>query len=278
PPRRRGLEPRPARGPRVVANVVVTRVTARARVGVHMRPASFYELGLAVRPLPTQMDAEGDVSLSFPNGTLSNMYEKGNLKLVNQQGDDEYGIRFKYTLPPWIRLGQRLIKRDAEGREVADLELDISYEFWRVMDAYHVTFNGLLQVYNSTEVLEPMSLKKDWKDTIAVRLGGSWSLLPDRLKLRGGVHYETGAMPETLTNIDFLAYTRMGGAIGLGLTLGPVEVNVAYQHVFQPTREITDSQVAIQRPLDPADEPLYVGNGTYESSFQTLALGLSAQF
>ena len=206
------------------------------------------------------------------------MYEKGNLRLVNEEGQDEYGIHFKYTLPPWVRLGQRFIKRDAEGREVADLELDVTYEFWHLLDGYHVTFDGLLQVYNSTEDLEPMTLAKDWRDTLAVRLGGSWSLWPDRLRLSAGVHYETAAMPEHLTNIDFLGYNRMGAALGLGVSLGAFELNLAYQYVLQPTREITNSRVAIQRPLDPADEPLYVGNGTYESSFQTFALGLGAQF
>jgi len=249
-----------------------------AIIGLHMRPTSYYEIGLAVRPVATQMDAAGELSLTFPDASLGNLHKNGLLKLVDDNGDDEYGIRFQYKLPPWVRLGQRLIKRDAEGREVADLELDVTYEFWHVFDGYHVTFDGRLFFLGNTPELEKMTLEKGWRDTMAVRLGGSWSLVPDRLRLSGGVHFETAAMPDHLTNIDFLGFSRMGAALGVGLSVGPVEVNVAYQYVFQPTREITNSQVAIQRPLDPADEPLYVGNGTYESSFQTFALGLGAQF
>jgi len=82
-------------------------------------------------------------------------------------------------------------------------------------------------------------------------------------------------VPDETTNIDFLGFDRVGGSLGAGLALGGVTIDVAYQFVYQPDRDVTNSEVLVQRPLDPnIDTPIAAGNGHYESSFHTIGLSL----
>jgi long-subunit fatty acid transport protein len=188
---------------------------------------------------------------------------------------DDYGATLKFTLPPWVRLGARYIGRDAEGDETFDVEVDLVYERWSVLEEYRIGFNGKLKAFNRLEELDDVVIPKRWNDTFAIRMGSNFTPLGSWLVFRAGAHFETAAVPEETTNIDFLGFDRLGGSLGAGVALGPLTVDVAYQLVYQPDREVTNSEVIIQRPLDPdVDLPIATGNGTYESTFHTIGLSL----
>ena len=156
-----------------------------------------------------------------------------------------------------------------------DLEVDLVYERWSVLEEYRIGFNGKLKAFNRLEKLEDVVLPKRWEDTFAIRVGSNFTPLGSWLVFRTGAHYETAAAPEETTNIDFLGFDRLGGSVGAGLALGPLTVDVAYQLVYQPDREVTNSEVVIQRPLDPdVDLPIATGNGTYKSTYHNIGVSL----
>jgi long-subunit fatty acid transport protein len=258
-----------------------------AIAGIHATLSPAWEIGLASRLLPVEIDAAGTMTLSAGAGLpkdegLQSLMDNGKVAVVTSncadwEDDcaDDYGATLKFTLPPWVRLGARYIGRDAEGDETFDVEVDLVYERWSVLEEYRIGFNGKLKAFNRLEELDDVVIPKRWNDTFAIRMGSNFTPLGSWLVFRAGAHFETAAVPEETTNIDFLGFDRLGGSLGAGVALGPLTVDVAYQLVYQPDREVTNSEVIIQRPLDPdVDLPIATGNGTYESTFHTIGLSL----
>ena len=258
-----------------------------AIAGIHAALSPSWEVGLSSRLLPVEIDAAGTMTLSAGAGLqegvgLQSLMDSGKVAVVTADcaswEDDcaeDYSATLKFTLPPWVRLGARYIGRDDEGDETYDVEVDLVYERWSVLDEYRIGFEGKLKAFNRLETLEDVVIPKNWNDTFAVRVGSNFTPLGSWLVFRAGAHFETAAVPEETTNIDFLGFDRLGGSLGAGLALGPLTVDVAYQLVYQPDREVTNSEVLIQRPLDPDVElPIATGNGTYESTFHVIGVSL----
>ena len=258
-----------------------------AIAGLHVALSPSWEIGVSSRMLPVEIEATGDMILSAGAGLqegkgLEGLMEAGQVMVVSADCEDaqancdeDYGASMRFTLPPWVRLGARYIGRDDEGDETYDLELDLVYERWSVLEAYEISFDGKLKAFNRLDDLGDVVIPKRWKDTFGVRLGSSFSPMGSWLVMRAGAHFETAAVPDETTNIDFLGFDRVGGSLGAGLALGGVTIDVAYQFVYQPDRDVTNSEVLVQRPLDPnIDTPIAAGNGHYESSFHTIGLSL----
>lgn len=258
-----------------------------AIAGIHAALSPAWEFGLSSRLLPVEIDAAGTMTLSAGAGLqegvgLQSLMDSGKVAVVESscadwEDDcaDDYSATLKFTLPPWVRLGARYIGRDAEGDETFDLEVNLVYERWSVLEDYRIGFDGKLKAFNRLEPLEDVVIPKKWKDTFAIRVGSNFTPLGSWLVFRAGGHFETAAVPEETTNIDFLGFDRLGGSLGAGVALGPMTVDIAYQIVYQPDREVTNSEVIIERPLDPdVDLPIATGNGTYESTFHTIGLSL----
>ena len=76
------------------------------------------------------------------------------------------------------------------------------------------------------------------EDSIAIRLGGSASVLPRKLQIHGGVFYENRAVDPAFANIDSFAFSRVGAGLGVMARFGPVDLMMAYSHIFGETLEV----------------------------------------
>ncbi len=275
-------------------------------IGFWARPWDFLELGLSSRPLPVWFNGKGTVNVDLfgsafqnPDGTYWAADEWGLSDDGTGTGDNTTKATVKFTMPPWIRFGARYFY-GTPGDEVFDVELDFVYEFWRTFDKIGVDMNTQMNVEKNLGkivALGPISIDKKFKDTWSLRLGGDWQVWHERLWLRAGGFYETAASPYAYSSVDFEAFERAGGSLGLSWQFYPrMFLNVAFLHIQQFTRTVSeeDSRIVQQRPgsrCTQSDDksicdPHYatwggtaaVGAGTYSSMVDTISFGVSAGF
>lgn len=257
-----------------------------AIVGAWWRPVPELELALSGRVVPVMLDLEGKFSLSNVPGQTQ--FSASQLEVPGS------AARLDLTLAPTARLGARYRHLDA-GREVFDLELDLVYEAWSVLDRYDVELDGTIKLFVGTEAPDTV-IEKRWRDTLSVRLGGTWNVIaaePDdvwrdgggALQLSLGGYWESGAVPENYEHLDFLGFDRFGIGLGVAGRVGPVRLKASYSHVFQEDREVSEryGKVYQQRPLDPCPESCDGGAGwsgvpanagRFESSYDLVTLGV----
>ena len=263
-----------------------------ATVGLHWRATDWFEVGLSARVVPVHIDAHGILELDFLGETISALNEAGQLGLTKN------GARLQLTLPPVVRLGLRLVGRDSPDDEPwGDIELDVVYEAWSMYEEIGVSFDGALNLASAASdlPLHRLDLPRHYDDTISVRLGGSLRPGLDWLKLSLGGFYESAAAPPETTTVDAAASHRFGIAAGLSFRGGPMELTLAYAHVFELPVDVPENGSAVrqQRPLDPCgppyDDPVacnpvglptgpQVGAGRYTSSASLFTLAVRAAF
>lgn len=240
------------------------RTGATAQIGLWYRPHRRIELGASSRIIPVFLRPRGGVGVDKP-------------ELVA----DELTVEMPLTLPAIVRAGVRYI-HDTGTREVFDIELDAVWENWSTIENYDLEFDGVVNGQELTDLRIP----KNWKDTGSIRLGGDYHVLPRYLTVRTGGFFETAAVRDNYSHLDFPSFTR--GGLGAGITGGyrGVYLTVGYMHVFQEDREVNErvGKVFAQRPLAACPERcgglsgVPANAGRFQSSFDILTLGLDIQF
>jgi len=274
--------------PYASANDVVTTISLSdmfaytAIVGAWWRPSPSFELALSGRILPIQFDAEGKVEIanvSCPEGERCGAsFGENQLQVPNSKA------QLSITMPQTARLGMRY--RGLKGdTEVYDIELDVVYEGWSSIDEYALDLEGQIQLYGNTPV-QDIIIPKRWRDTLSVRLGGTYAVVPETFDISLGGYYEQGATPENYTHLDFLSVDRVGVGAGFTYKTGAFDLSVAYSHVFQEDRTVTETygKVMQQRPVAQCPDGcngfsgVPANAGTFESSVDMLAVAVQAGF
>ena len=238
------------------------RFAPTAIAGAWWRPLPWLELGAAGRVVPVSFEMTGGVSTDKPT-------------LIT----DDLTASFSYELPQTARGGARLIWLDG-GRERADLELNVFWEGWSIIDAYRMEMDGEI----SGQEVQDLEVGKAWQDSVSVRLGTGIQVVPDLLELDLGGYLERGAVPDNYSHLDFPSFDRAGLGAGVVVSLGAFRVAAAYLHVFQEQRRVTEAfgKQFQQRPLRPC--PVDCGGlsgvvanaGTIDSSYDLISLGVEA--
>jgi long-subunit fatty acid transport protein len=222
--------------------------TFNAVLGAWYKPAPFLQFGLSGQVVPTSIVAHSTLAVTPIGGALS----PGSVTLTrgNASAND---VTLTLPLPMLFRSGARY-RHLAGGRELFDIELDVEYETWSRVNRFtvetnHLKANGLGQQVD----LNQINIEKHWRDTIAVKLGGDYAVIPDRLKLRGGAFYESAVADPAYSNVDFPSGPQIGGGLGASVYFQRVEVAVAYQLRVQPGVSISeaDGRVYQQAPGSP---------------------------
>ncbi len=239
-------------------------------LGIWYRPHARIEIGVASRFVPVFLKAKGGVGIDKPEVI-----------------DRDIRVEMPLTLPANFRGGIRYIHEVARGNGSAprrwfDVELDVFYENWRSIDAFRPKFQGEI---NGREIAD-LTIPKNWRDTVSVRLGSDIWALPPYLTVRLGGFYETPTQSNEYSHLDFPAFAR--GGVGTGLTAGAkgAYFTVGYMHVFQESRTVTELQGKVfqQRPLSPCPagcnglSGVPANAGTFRSSFDLLNLGIELKF
>ena len=210
--------------------------------GAWWRPIEALEFGVSGRFLPVKLAASGDIGLTnTPGGS----------QFTPAQLEVEGGAaRLTLTIPPTARAGVRYRHMDG-ATERFDVELDVVWEGWSMMKEYKVELDGLIKLFAATEAPDVV-ISKRWRDTLSLRLGGTYNLDGLPLSLSAGGFYESAAVPNNYSHLDFPSFMRIGVAAGAsGRLFGNIDWVVGYSHIFQESRTVSElfGKVLQQRPV-----------------------------
>jgi long-subunit fatty acid transport protein len=252
--------------------------------GAWWRPIPALELGVSGRVVPAFLQFDGEFTLSNVPGQTQ--FSEQQLSVPGSRA------QMDLTIPPTAKVGARYRHLDGE-REVFDVEVNLVYEAWSLVERYDVHLDGTINLFVGAEAPDTV-IEKRWRDTLSVRLGGTWNVIAAEsdfpssvgdLQLSLGGFFETGAVPEGYEHLDFMSFDRFGLGFGVAGRVGPVRLKLAYAHVFQEDRVVDErfGKVYQQRPLDPCPERCDGGAGwsgvpsnagKFESGFDVLSLGV----
>ncbi|MFU8803800.1 MAG: OmpP1/FadL family transporter [Bradymonadaceae bacterium] len=251
-----------------------------------------FRLGASYRP-PIHWEAKGRAVLDLPDD-----YDDLNTVLT----DDALTLRTWHAGS--LRLGWGFEGGSHPGdaaRPLWDLEFNVVWENWSLVDNFEVELAGELEVREivhedgsyHTIPLEPIYQSKGYKDTWSLRGGMSFGLLT-WLTVHGGGFLETGAQPVAYTNADFVSWERY--AAGLGGTLhlpAGIDLDLAMLYIHSPARAVRSGRIYNQIPMSQCVGPDYdneacqnpgtpPGNpqneGTWTSNYQIASVGVTWRY
>jgi len=259
-------------------------------LGLWYRPVPGLELAFSGRLVPVEVNAGGSLSLTPQQLSLDSP------PVITRNGVPDDHVTFSFTLPIKLRLGVRYAY-ERQGRELFDLELDLGYEAWSMVDNFTMDGEGLLtEVLGQRIPIGTITMPRNWKDTWSLRLGSDVHVVQDLLTLRAGFFYESPAVPKEYTYIDILSFHRFGPSVGFSIEFHGFDFSAAYTYVFQMPVVVTEeeSQIFQQMPGSPCQPPYtdtnvcseyYLGRpaapanaGTYLSDYHFLSVGLAYGF
>lgn len=241
--------------------------TLSALVGGWWRPVEFLELGVSARPFPVHLNGTGTIELkdtptgaqftpnqlavcTNPGATAANCVAGTAALQLTIPSNVHVGVRYRGV--DHLTLAQATTPSDVERW---DVELDFVWEGWSAMDSLHADLEGKIQLFAKADA-QDVTIAKHWKDTLSLRLGGSYNLPNLPIGLMAGTFVETGAVPHNYENLDFASYDRLGVSGGVRGRAGPFDLTLAYSHIFQESRTVDEKygKVFQQRPVAPCPE------------------------
>jgi len=273
-----------------------------ATLGTWFRPAERLRFGASLRfpfdrGFGNNIDAAGTVDLDFQGDFIGRIYRSGiseNEGLVSYTEEhrktSELPVTFSLKLPMVARFGIQYIHPLLEDEQLFDVELDVVWEGWSLLEEYSVDMAGYMMLVsndpNNVQDAEelwfnPVKVPKRYRDTWSVRLGGDFRAA-DWVRLRLGAYYETGAVPPAYTNIDFASFDRFGLGTGFTLRYRWMDLSFGYSHIFQQDRVVSWDEASVYTRFPVIEqEPLErhkINAGKYETSYDIYSLSLEAKF
>ena len=215
-------------------------------VGALVSPLPVLDIGFSLTAQEA-FDAHGDLTIRASHWTNNGVSDN---PTVTESSDIEPGMaHFRLPNPLEVRLGVRYhqprdpgapvdvgAERDPLADDVFDIELDLSYTRNSAYDRIQLRFpaSPVIEVKGVGGTVPqnadvPLAIKGD---TVGVRLGGEYVILPARLAVRAGAWYEPDVQRPEYLNVAVVASQRIGVALGGVVRLGPIDVEAGYMHVF----------------------------------------------
>ncbi len=186
-------------------------------VGVQYKPIEQVTLGVTYRS-KTDVDLDGDAKVEHWDGI------NGNVDVDDVEIDH----------PDQVQVGVRY----APNKKIS-LELDAVWTQWSLIDSYTAKFNPDLM--GSTSEHES---KRNWKDTIQLRIGGEWNI-NDMFSLRAGYFYDPSPIPDETFDTMWPDADRKTYSIGAGINFTKhLSLDLVFQYsIAEYKREIGGESV-----------------------------------
>ena len=263
----------------VLATIRLKDMTAfSAIVGGWYRVSPNLDVALSGRALPVRFDAEGDLALTNDREGTGAKFTPPQLAVTGSKA------RLKLQIAPTAALGARYRSLDSSGAEAWDAEVNAVWEGWSVIDQYDVQTEGKINLFAKQDSPN-VAIAKKWRDTLALRVGGTkW--LDSALGVSLGGYVEQGATPLNYSHLDFPSFNRVGVGAGVRYKGKALDANFAYAHVFQETRTVSEQygKVTQQRPLSPCpagcdgNGDLPANAGTFETGYDMFTASVAYRF
>ncbi len=209
--------------------------TLNAVVGAWYRPRPFLEWGLSAQVIPSQIHVKGHLAVE---PLSSDITDKVALKRNGESADD---VTLSLPLPITVREGVRY-RHLKGGREVFDVEVDVTYEFWSRVKEFSVNTDGLVAYLMAQRVpIGQIDIQKHWRNTVGIALGGDYRLIENVLSVRGGVSYLSAVSDPGYANVDFVSGQQLGAAVGASMFVHGFELALAYGYTYQPPLSVSEN-------------------------------------
>jgi long-subunit fatty acid transport protein len=216
--------------------------TFNAILGAWYRPTPSLMFGLSGQVVPANVVAKSTLTVT----PLDSSYGGVTLTRNSALADD---VRLTLPLPLLARAGGRYVSR-VNNVERFDVELDVEYVTWSRVNRFPIDTNGLQANYAGRAVdLNHLAIEKHWRDTVAVRLGGDYAVMPGQLALRAGAYYESAVADPAYANVDFPGAAQLGGAVGASIFVRRFEIALAYMLKLQPSVSVSESAARVYQQV-----------------------------
>lgn len=270
-------------------------------VGIKVEPPSGrWAVGGTFQP-PVKFDAKGSMRANFEGNIFYEPDDQIYGGLIEEAEAVDENVSLAVTMPLILKAGALVRPTDA-----LEIEASFVWQQWSSIESLVVTdvdlgiainedhlATGLMDCTGEGESLdcdavidEDVILPANYDDAWSVRLGGHY-VLSDRYTIRGGVLYETSAIPTKTVGVGLVDANKWGYGVGGTVAVGQrgIELDFGLSQSFLQDLNITDSEVSQIRvnPLAGEDEEtlidgIVVGNGTIESSLIMFGAGLVWHF
>ena len=142
--------------------------------------------------------------------------------------------------------GGEAVGGDVMKTEIWDVELDAEYtanhslapNTVEIQNDFVLEFrraNGAPQMPLAVkqEDLKELSVGRHLLDMVAIRVGGSYNVVPGLLQLSAGGFFQSRSTSADYATVANYGFSRVGLALGLVWRLGSTDLMAAYSHVFQ---------------------------------------------
>lgn len=246
-------------------------ISPTGQIGAQWIPTPDWHVGLSFH-LPVWIRAGGTVKNRLP---ATPVFEQ-----ARQEGED---VDVALDLPWTLRLG-------VETRAVEDLRVEVGFawEHWSMHDTVTVDPDGLalrdVAGFPDPFYIPTIDIPRNFQDAVSFRAGGEYDFqaAKQRFTARGGLSFETSAVPEEYVSALTVDAPKVTAALGVGLHLGKVRLDATFAHVFFFDVDLApeDARMAPVSPVqaNPPENPTYINGGTYSASANVIGLGLAYTF
>ena len=121
------------------------------------------------------------------------------------------------------------------------------------------------------------------RDSVGVRLGGDYVVMPARLAVRAGGFWEPNVQNDEYANVSFLASQRIGLSVGGTYRLSMVDIEAGYMHVFFSEIDNGDRGKLLVVSGDananpPFRSPYGINSGRFRQSVNVFSAGATLRF
>jgi long-chain fatty acid transport protein len=198
------------------------------------------------------------------------------------------GVRYHHPLeqvtdrPSWSTREDRGYVRDPLSQDRFDVEVDLTWAHNSSIDNIEIRFEEGIDVAGTPGTVPVNAdVPHNWKDVLGVRVGSEVTVLPNLLGVRGGGFFESKGQDDEFLNLDFHMGWKLGLSLGGVVRLGPVDIDLAYQHVFFGTLD-NEGDGAVKGLSGDATTGFrtqqVVNGGSFDSSLNEIALGAKVRF
>lgn len=278
----------------VLIDLTASGMFLAGSVGVQLLPTPYLSFGAQVHyngPVVASGQADGTSNLYAPNPN-NRLYSSFSIDRMSLQLPWYARVGARFALPRPGRPHQNSLEGDYDPMtdDVFDVEAVFLYERTSMLGATNLNNTGNINVGGAT-VSAPaeITISSDLSNTLGVRLGGDWNILPGKLAIRGGVSYETGAVSNRLAQIHLPAYEGVSLHAGLSFRWRWLTSSIGYAHVFFRDNDASQGQRVIVTPSPPLTPEMCATNGSgpmactvnrglYQAYLNSVSIGFSARF
>jgi long-subunit fatty acid transport protein len=178
-------------------------------------------------------------------------------------------------------------------------ELAFGWEMWSQHESIDIVPDGI-RIEDQPAVgiyeLGPLEIPRNLEDTFSLALGlEAQPMARVPLLVRLGYTFETGAATDEYLSLITPDSDKHLISAGLGYRVGNLRFDAMFSHAMLADRDVSlaESCVPLQNPIrtgqgeaippcehfaEPDPQHVYVGAGTYESSYTVVGVGMNAEF